>query len=105
MYDKVCRRCKTTLSSFFATGMLGCPECYKEFEREIIPALKKIQGRTFHAGKTPKTSAIDRELLSEYERLLKEKEQATIEGRFDDMRTLTFEINQLIAELKDRGLI
>lgn len=105
MYEKVCVKCGTTLSSFYATGMLGCPHCYKEFEKEIIPALKKIQGRVFHAGKTPKISSVDRELLSEYERLLKEKEQATFNGEFDKMRSLTIEINQLVSELKERGLI
>ena len=69
MYDKYCKTCKTSLNSFYATGMLGCPNCYKAFGLEIELALKKIQGRTFHAGKTPSVSKLDRELISEYESL------------------------------------
>jgi protein arginine kinase activator len=104
MYDKYCRNCKTTLSSFYATGMLGCPECYKAFETEIELALKKIQGRTFHAGKTPKISKLDRELLTEYERLIEEKEIASLEGRISDMHNISEDIRALAEELKKRGL-
>ena len=104
MYDKYCKTCKTSLNSFYATGMLGCPHCYKAFGLEIELALKKIQGRTFHAGKTPSVSKLDRELISEYERLLKEKELAGLEGRFSDMITLTEDINALKEELVRRGL-
>ncbi len=104
MYDKYCKKCKTTLSSFYATSMLGCPECYKAFESEIDFALKKIQGRTFHAGKTPKVSKLDRELLLEYERLLDEKQKAGLEGRFTDMHKIAEELSELNEELKKRGL-
>ena len=104
MYDKVCDKCGARLSDFYRTGMLGCPECYVAFEREIIPTLKKIQGRTFHAGKIPSITKLDKELLIEYERLLMEKERATIERRFSDIRELSEQILELYAELKARGL-
>ncbi len=104
MYEKYCPNCKTTLSSFYNTGMLGCPNCYIAFEKEIELALKKIQGRTFHAGKTPNISNIDRELLLEYERLLNEKQRANIEGRFADMLRFSEELIDLKEELKRRGL-
>lgn len=105
MYEKVCLYCKTTLSDFYQTGMLGCSECYKAFEPEIELALKKIQGRTFHAGKTPKTSKLEKELFNEYQRLIKEKEQASLDGRFSDMRQISEEILALSEELKRRGII
>lgn len=105
MYDKVCARCKTTLSSFYKTGMLGCEQCYKAFENEIKVTLQKIQGRTFHVGKTPSLSANDRRLVAEYEQLIKEREKATIEGRFKDIRDISKRILELSEELKSRGLI
>ena len=104
MYDKYCKSCKTTLGSFYATGMLGCPNCYKAFEKEIELALKKIQGRTFHAGKRPSVSKIDRDLINEYEFLLEEKQRANLEGRFKDMIRIADELDQLREELKRRGL-
>lgn len=105
MYDKVCSNCGTRLSEFYRTGMLGCEKCYQSFGREIVSTLERVQGRTFHAGKIPKISGLDKELLSEYGRLIKEKEKATIEGRFSDIRELSEEILELSEELKNRGLI
>ncbi len=104
MYEKYCPNCKTTLSSFYNTGMLGCPECYKAFENEIEIATKKIQGRTVHVGKKPTASELERELILEYELLLKEKQLANIEGRFADMLRISEELMELKEELKRRGL-
>ena len=105
MYDKICPACGKRLSEFYKTVMLGCPECYAAFEKEILLALKKIQGKQFHVGKTLEGTALDKELLSEYRRLLKEKENAGIEGRFKDMFSLSEDLQALKEELKRRGLI
>lgn len=106
MYDKICNNCGRALSQFYATGMLGCPHCYKAFEKEITSTLYKIQGKTFHVGKTPyNLSNLDRELLAEYKRLIMEKERATIERRFSDIRQLSKEILELSEELKNRGIL
>ncbi len=104
MYEKFCPSCKTALSSFYNTGMLGCPDCYKAFESEIELALKKIQGASFHAGKKPTIDELEKNLLLEYELLLKEKQLANIEGRFADMLRVSEELIELKEELKRRGL-
>ena len=106
MYDKICKSCGWPLSEFYRTGMLGCPHCYKAFEREIIPTLYKIQGKVLHMGKTPyNLSKEDRKLLDTYKKLIAEKEIATIEGRFTDIRELAEQIVLLSSELKNRGLL
>ena len=105
MYDKVCPVCGTRLSDFYNTYMLGCPECYRAFSDEIEASLKKVHGCAVHAGKTPKTIGVDRELLLEYDRLVKEREDAILQGRFAEIRELTESIMQLTEELKRRGLM
>ncbi len=105
MYDKVCPKCGQLLSNFYNTGMLGCPNCYKAFGAEILSALKKVQGSTVHKGKTPTVSGIDKELLYEYERLIKEKETAILNGRFKEATELSKMIAELAEELKSRRLI
>lgn len=105
MYDKICSVCGRRLSEFYDTGYLGCENCYKEFEKEITASLKKIQGGTFHVGKKPELSGLDRELLSDYRKYIEEKEKAGIEGRFSDMAKLNKIISELSEELKRRGLI
>lgn len=105
MYDKVCPVCGRRLSEFYNTSMLGCPKCYEAFRGEILIALKKIQGKDFHVGKSPAVNSIDKELLNEYQMLLKEKEEAALERRFQDMCRISEDILNLKAELKRRGLI
>ena len=105
MYEKFCKTCGRSLSEFYNSGMLGCPDCYKWFGQEINVALKKIQGANFHTGKKPKISGVDKELLRELERLLREKEQAGLRGDFNGVATLSNEINDLKIELERRGLL
>ena len=105
MIDKICNNCGTRLSEFYNTGMLGCPYCYKAFEKEIMPTLYKIQGKTYHVGKTPNVSSFDDDLLAEYQRLIIEKERANREGRFTEVRMLDEQLNALYNELKNRGIL
>ena len=105
IYDKVCANCGTRLSDFYRTGMLGCQECYGAFNKEVISALKRVQGKTFHVGKAPKYAGLDRELLLEYQNLITQKERATIDGKFDKVKELSAQIVELNGELKRRGLI
>ena len=105
MYDKICKTCGTRFSYFYNTGMLGCPDCYKHFEQEIVSALKKVQGATFHVGKEPQISENDKLLLKQYKDLLNKKETAGLEGRFQDMATYGVQIAEIMEELKKRRLI
>ena len=105
MMEKVCSVCGQKLSAFYKTGYLGCENCYKEFESEITATLKNIQGGSFHVGKKPEFYGIDRELISDYNLYLKEKEKAIIEKRFLDVAKLNKLITEISEELKRRGLM
>ncbi|MBQ3219662.1 MAG: hypothetical protein IJB32_03625 [Clostridia bacterium] len=105
MYEKVCRTCGKKLSEFYNTSMLGCPDCYIAFRQEINGALKNIQGAVVHMGKKPKINGVDRDLLREYDLLLKEKEQAGLNQDFSRVAELSKDIYELQLELKRRGLI
>ena len=105
MIEKVCANCGSRLSEYYSTGMLGCPQCYLAFEREIDSTLRKVQGAVYHSGKTPKISDEDKILIAEYNRLIKERETATLSGMFARAKELTEQINQNYAILKKRGLI
>ncbi len=48
-----CPSCGMELKSFRHGGLLGCPACYDAFEKELLPMLKKIHGKTLHEGKAP----------------------------------------------------
>ena len=102
--EKTCKFCGTKLSDFYETSMLGCEHCYEVFSAEITAALKKMQGKTAHVGKAPKLNVLDREMLFEYKSLLKEKEKAVLEGRFEEAAALDKDISALYIELSEKGL-
>ncbi len=105
MYYKKCSRCGYSYGDFVATGLLGCPDCYKSFEEELKPSIKKFHSAIIHTGKKPSCTGVDKKLIAEYKLLLKEKQQAVLDGRFSDMAELTLQIDALADELKNRGLM
>lgn len=104
MYEKICPYCKRKLSEYYATGMLGCPYCYKVFKKEITETLGEIQVEDYHVGKKPRITGVDRQLLEEYKRLKAEHELAAKEGRISDMANISSDILGLEEELKRRGI-
>ena len=102
--DKKCV-CGRTLEQFYKTGMLGCPECYNTFGEEIDYSLDKIQHGKSHIGKKPILDAKDKKLWNEYNVLLKEKEKAFLEKRFSNMTEYTLRLNDIMKELKEKGLL
>lgn len=105
MFEKICPNCGARLSYFLQTGMLGCSGCYTAFEKEITSVVRKMHGRTIHAGKKPKITGEDKELLVEYESLLLQKERAGLERDFEKMNKLSDKILDLKDLLFRRGLI
>jgi len=50
----VCGVCGTTLSDFKQHGLLGCADCYKVFEPQLVPLLERAhEGGVAHRGKSP----------------------------------------------------
>jgi len=48
--QKACAVCKRTAREFFATGLLGCANCYKALAKEVYPTILKMQGDRAHCG-------------------------------------------------------
>ncbi|MBI4721960.1 MAG: UvrB/UvrC motif-containing protein [Candidatus Stahlbacteria bacterium] len=50
--DKLkCPRCGLTYRKFISCPKFGCSDCYKVFEKEIAPILRRLQGSDEHIGK------------------------------------------------------
>lgn len=50
-----CSECGTTFGEFKESGLLGCPACYRVFEKQISPLLDRAhEGATHHVGKVPR---------------------------------------------------
>lgn len=79
---KRCPVCNLTFNDIARTGRVGCAECYKTFNSELLPYLKRVHGSTKHAGKVPCRAP-----------LMVKPEKATIED-------LRLELNRLVSEEK-----
>lgn len=51
--DTQCAACGLTFSQFSQIGRLGCSECFKAFETQLKPLLRRIHGGSAHTGKVP----------------------------------------------------
>lgn len=50
-----CPSCGRTFLKFKQTGLLGCPDCYRAFERPLTPMLERAhEGGAHHVGKIPR---------------------------------------------------
>lgn len=48
-----CACCGATFADIAEKGKVGCGQCYKEFEDQLLPYLKRIHGSVRHTGKIP----------------------------------------------------
>lgn len=92
-----CANCGITYKDFQASGKFGCAEDYNTFREAIIPLIGKIQGNTYHKGKTP------RHMPSADERQKKDQITLQIDELQDTLeRAVAREDYEKAAELRDR---
>lgn len=51
MENTKCSNCGLSIKEFQSAAKLGCPQCYEEFKKILIPLLKYIHGNAEHIGK------------------------------------------------------
>lgn len=85
-----CKNCGATYNDFKRNGLLGCSECYKIFNPNLIPVIKRVQGNVEHTGKIPKKMGKD---IMEKKRLSKLKE--------DLQKAIANEEYEKAAEIRD----
>lgn len=52
-YLPTCKNCGMSYMEFKKTGLMGCSECYENFENSLMPIIKRVQGNIEHVGKIP----------------------------------------------------
>ena len=98
-YKKKCPVCGTRYSDYERTGLLGCASCYDVFKEELVPSIKRIQGKDIkHVGKSGGSRdelGLHRKLKNLQERL----ETALREKRFNEAGALNRQINEISKKL------
>jgi protein arginine kinase activator len=94
--DRECPSCRMKLSEFRSRGRLGCPGCYKEFEREIEDLLLQSHGSTEHKGKMYGRGSGDGPGVTDVSHLRTELETAIRNEEFERAATLRDAIHSLL---------
>jgi len=56
---EACPRCGLKASEFRKQGKLGCPACFKAFEKDVKAIISQMAARPRHTGKVPRTLVIE----------------------------------------------
>lgn len=99
---KKCPVCGTTYGDYERTGLLGCASCYDVFKEELIPSIRRIQGKVDHVGK----SEVNYDELGLHRRLKSLQEQlegALREKRYEEAGRLNKQISEITKTLYGGG--
>jgi len=75
-----CPICGSTFSDIAKTGKVGCAKCYKTFENDLMPYLKRVHGSTKHVGVVPNKAPI------------------MVVNKDETIQSLRMELNRLVSE-------
>ena len=97
--ERVCPRCKTSLSDFYRANIVGCANCYKVFENEIRQVLLEKQGAMNHVGKVSSKHVSKVKIKEQIAKLEEEKTLAAKNEDFMRAEVLKNQIEKLKGEL------
>ena len=75
-----CPVCGAQFSEIAKNGKVGCAECYKTFNSQLMPYLKRVHGSVKHIGKIPNNAPL------------------TIVPKTDDLENLKLQLSKAISE-------
>lgn len=48
-----CKCCGISFTDIVRSGRVGCAECYRTFQKKLMPVVRQIHGSAVHHGKAP----------------------------------------------------
>ncbi len=91
-----CPNCSMTLDQFRKDALLGCPDDYEVFERNLAPLLEKAHdGTVTHCGKIPSHAPRDTQLQSKLLSLKQQLDSAVKAEDYESAAKLRDEITEI----------
>ena len=99
---KSCTTCGMTLSRFRKSGLLGCPDCYERFEKQLDPLVARAHaGGSAHVGRVPKQSSDIVDLQSLRRQLVEELDRAVAAEQYERAAKLRDRLSGLSTKATD----
>jgi|SRR5690554_3863072 len=92
---KTCPGCGLTEQELHQNGRFGCEQCYETWAPLVEKILSRVQGRTTHTGKVPRSAGEKVKKERELGELRRQLEQAVAEERFEEAAQLRDKIREL----------
>ena len=96
-----CPRCGYDYSDFKKVGRLGCAECYRAFESQLLVLLRQIHGGTQHKGKSPSQVGPKAILRKELMELRDGLTRAIEKEEYEDAARIRDRIKELSSEAEE----
>lgn len=93
-----CECCGASFSDIAETGKAGCSNCYKTFEKQFMPSLQRLHGKTKHIGKKPPYHREADEKADKIKALKKQLDEAIKTEKFERAAVLRDEIKKAEGE-------
>ena len=92
----VCENCGLSFAEFREKSLLGCPDCYKSFERPLTPLLERAHdGGTHHVGKVPRRAGAGEQRQMQLTQMRKRLEDAVASEDYEQAAQLRDEIARM----------
>lgn len=93
-----CPTCGTTLGRYRKTGLLGCPDCYDRFERNLTPlVIRAHAGGGVHVGRVPNKSVELVDIQVRRKQLIEELDRAVAREEYERAASLRDQLSGLGA--------
>lgn len=100
---KTCGDCGMTRPDFKKSGRLGCPSCYRFFEKDLKPLIRAMHRSEQHTGKVPESEGRRSQLSAEISTIQKQLDQAVASEAYENAAELRDKLTSLrdaFAEVK-----
>lgn len=99
-----CDRCHMTYQQFAKVGRFGCSHCYKAFQEQLTPLLKRLHsGNHAHAGKIPKRIGGTIHLHKQLSQLKQKLHEHIVKEEFEKAAEIRDEIREIEKRIRQQG--
>lgn len=99
-----CERCHMTYHQFAKIGRFGCSHCYKSFQSQLSPLLKRLHsGNANHTGKIPNRIGGTIQLQKQISKLKQTLQENISKEEFEKAAEVRDEIRRIEKRLKAQG--
>jgi protein arginine kinase activator len=100
-----CDQCSMTFQQFIKVGRFGCANCYKTFEEQLTPILRRLHsGNSVHNGKIPERIGGSMHIKKNIEELKQNLKELIALEEFEKAAEVRDEIRRLEGQLNEGGM-